>query len=249
MTNFRSGYLEQGSAMPRAMKAVLLTADNQVVDPTGVTYLQISSDSTTATQRTFTLQQPGLVGQDLVLEFMTGSSTTCELLDTGAMRLAGNWTPTQYDTLWLMSDGTNWLENSRGPSAAIALASAHILVGNSSGLAADVAMSGDITITNAGVTAIGAGKVLLAMLGTGITPSHVVKFAGNFTTTAGSATVAQTLSGVASTDIVTATIKTQGGTPRTLLTVAPTTNTLTYVFSGDPSTDHVVAYSVLRAAT
>ena len=39
------------------------------------------------------------------------------------------------------------------------LASAKIIVGNTSGVAADVAMSGDVTISNAGATAIGADKV------------------------------------------------------------------------------------------
>ncbi len=46
----------------------------------------------------------------------------------------------------------------------IDLVSGHIMVGNSSGAARDVAMSGDITIGNTGVTAIGAGKVLESML-------------------------------------------------------------------------------------
>lgn len=45
-----------------------------------------------------------------------------------------------------------------------ALTSAYILVGNVSNVAAKVAMSGDTTISNAGVVAIGAGKVLETML-------------------------------------------------------------------------------------
>jgi hypothetical protein len=40
-------------------------------------------------------------------------------------------------------------------------------VGNSSGVAAEVTPSGDVTMTNAGVTAIGAGKVTGAMLKSG----------------------------------------------------------------------------------
>lgn len=43
-----------------------------------------------------------------------------------------------------------------------ALTSGHIFVGNSSNVAADVAMSGDISITNAGVTAIVAGVIVNA---------------------------------------------------------------------------------------
>lgn len=57
------------------------------------------------------------------------------------------------------------------------LTSANILVGNGSNVAASVAMSGDITISNAGVTAIGSGKVTNSMLATAssaATASYVV---------------------------------------------------------------------------
>ena len=47
-----------------------------------------------------------------------------------------------------------------------ALTSAHLFVGNVSNVATDVAMTGDISITNAGLTAIGANKVTLAMMAT-----------------------------------------------------------------------------------
>ncbi len=55
-------------------------------------------------------------------------------------------------------------------SAAIAfsklasLTSAHILVGSAGNVATDVAVTGDVTISNAGVTAIGANKVVNSML-------------------------------------------------------------------------------------
>ena len=53
------------------------------------------------------------------------------------------------------------------PSAsAIALAQNHILVGDAGGFAADVAMSGDVTIVASGATTIGASKVLVGMLNT-----------------------------------------------------------------------------------
>lgn len=253
MANFRSGNLIQGAPLGMTQKVVYLTADDTAVDATSISMLSIGSDNTTATARTFTVSPSTLVGHLLTLTFTSGSSTKAQLQDSGAMKLTSDWLPVQYDTLVLVSDGTNWLEVGRGNESGgiptIPLASAHILVGSSGGLAADVAMSGDVTISNAGATAIGSGKVLLAMLGTGVTPSHVVKFAGKYTTLGGSATEAQTVSGVAATDVVIATLNTKGGTPRTILTAAPTTNTITYVFSGDPSTDHVVSYMVLRAAT
>jgi hypothetical protein len=46
----------------------------------------------------------------------------------------------------------------------VTLTDAHILVGSASNLAADVAMTGDIAITNAGVTSIGAGKIVDAQV-------------------------------------------------------------------------------------
>jgi len=51
----------------------------------------------------------------------------------------------------------------QAPSS-IALTDGYIIVGNGSNLGAGVAMTGDITITDAGVTAVGAGKILEAML-------------------------------------------------------------------------------------
>lgn len=96
---------------------------------------------------------------------------------------------------------------------------------------------------------IAAGAITLAKLASGIAPSHIVKFAGKRTTLGGSASETFTVTGVAATDIVLATIQAQGATPRTLLTAAPGTNQITLVFSGDPSTDHIVSYSVLRAAS
>jgi hypothetical protein len=57
----------------------------------------------------------------------------------------------------------------------LALASSLIVVGDAGGVAAAVAMSGDVTITNAGVTAIGADKVAHAMLKNDAVETHNVK--------------------------------------------------------------------------
>lgn len=161
--NFRSGSLRQGAPMGATNQYFLLTADGTVLDPTGLSMMFVGSNNTTATNRTFTLLPSPLVGHELTLQFYTGSSTTAELVDTGTMRLASNWTPTQYDILVLVSDGTSWLEKSRGPSSLnMALAEANIFVGNASGVAAAVAVTGDVTISNAGVTAIGSGVIVNA---------------------------------------------------------------------------------------
>lgn len=57
--------------------------------------------------------------------------------------------------------GSDWSLDA-GSNTGIALTNGHILVGNASNIATDVAMSGDITINNAGVTAIAAGVIVNA---------------------------------------------------------------------------------------
>lgn len=96
---------------------------------------------------------------------------------------------------------------------------------------------------------IAAGAVTLAKLAAGIAPSHVVKFAGTFTTLGGDAAEAITVTGAAATDIVQVMVKTAGGTPRSIVAAAAATNAINVTMSGDPSTDHVLQYVVLRAAS
>jgi hypothetical protein len=61
------------------------------------------------------------------------------------------------------------------------LTNGNIIIGNGSNVAAAVAVSGDVTITNAGVTAIGTGKVVTAMLATDAVETAKIKDA-NVTT-------------------------------------------------------------------
>lgn len=150
------------------------------------------------------------------------------------------------------------LINSSAPSA-IVLTDAHVLVGNALNEATDVAMSGDITIDNAGATTIGNDKVTtvkilnanvtLAKLAAGITPSHVVKYAGKITWSGSGASLATTVNGVAATDILLCTIQTAPSEAAYLVSAAPTTNTVTVTLSAaNTSNDAVISYQVLRAA-
>ena len=112
-----------------------------------------------------------------------------------------------------------WTALSNAVSAT--LTSAHLLVGNSSNVATDTAITGDVTISNTGVTTIGAGKVTGAKMVTGVgyftvakstngtTPVNVIAATVPFTctitgvylisqdTTAGNITVADTSGTVA----------------------------------------------------
>ena len=94
-----------------------------------------------------------------------------------------------------------------------------------------------------------AGSVTLAMLAAGITPSHVVKYAGKITWSGSGASLATTITGVLSTDIILVTIQKVPTQAAYVLSAAPTTDTLTIVLSAaNTSNDAIIAYQVLRAA-
>lgn len=134
-----------------------------------------------------------------------------------------------------------------------------LIVGDASGDAIRLAkgtsglplVSGASTVSYAALTASGlaSGAVTLAKLASGVTPSHVVKFAGTFTTAGGDASETITVTGAVATDIVMVTVKTAGGTPRSVVAAAANTDAIDVTMSGDPSTDHVLQYTVFRAAS
>ena len=78
---------------------------------------ELSFDDGTPANRTFVLNQGDSAGHKLVLEW-TGANAG-ELLDDSAVdgggnhRLSADWTPTQYDTLKLHWNGTDWIETGR----------------------------------------------------------------------------------------------------------------------------------------
>jgi len=93
-----------------------------------------------------------------------------------------------------------------------------------------------------------AGGVSLANLATGITPSHVTKYAGTTSAYAGGGTSnAWTVTGAAATDVVSAVIRASTNAVSIAKAVL-TTNTLTVHFSADPGADTTVDYVILRGA-
>ena len=104
-----------------------------------------------------------------------------------------------------------------------------------------------VNAENVSSSEIASGAVTLAKLATGISPSHIVKFAGNHTTAGGGISEDKTITGVLSTDIVIATVKTLGVVNVFLLSATTATDKITFTFTADPSTDHVISYQVLRA--
>lgn len=92
------------------------------------------------------------------------------------------------------------------------------------------------------------GAVTLAKLDSGIAPSHIVKFAAEYTTAGGAAAEAITVNGVAATDLVFVQLKDEGTNTVAVVKAAATLNTVTVTFDADPGNDAIIYYQVLRAA-
>jgi hypothetical protein len=126
--------------------------------------------------------QVGLVGVLPSIAYIQTTDTVAEVTATGYLNkvvaegtqfslpciaaVTTKATPTSVPAVgWyeIQHVGINWSLEA-GSNTAIALTNGHIFVGNASNIATDVAMTGDITINNAGLTAIGAGKVFDAQI-------------------------------------------------------------------------------------
>lgn len=113
MTNFRPGYLEQGSPLGMVNLDVMLIADNTAINVSNCSLLRLYSDDTTAGNRTFTITDGPRMGQMLVIAFMSGSSTAAQLADSGNVALSAAWEPTLDDTIVLCWQGAKWVELAR----------------------------------------------------------------------------------------------------------------------------------------
>ena len=166
-------------------------------------------------------------------------------LTTGYIPLgtAGKYTPTNFSTQGYipLGNGTTLVPTNFKTANYFAYGNGTTLVSG--------AITGDVTFSS-GVSAIGSGKVLLANLGSGISPSHVVKYAGKITWSGSGASLATTVTGVASTDILICTIQTAPTQAAYLVSCAPTTDTVTITLSAaNTSNQAVIAYTVLRATS
>jgi len=94
-----------------------------------------------------------------------------------------------------------------------------------------------------------AASITLASLASGITPSHVIKYAAKVTTVGGAAAEAFTVTGaVAATDLAFVQIVDNGTSNVTVLQAVVTNNTLTVTFSANPGNDTIINYQIIRAA-
>lgn len=139
------------------------------------------------------------------------------------------------------------VEAARATMETASLADGKILIGDASNVGAEKTMSGDITMTREGVTSIGANKVTAAKLAAAITPSHVVKYAGKYTSVGGdTAALAISVPGVLATDIVLVTLEAQAAA-ETIVKAVPSADTVTVTLSADAGAGSIVSYVVLRA--
>lgn len=115
---------------------------------------------------------------------------------------------------------------------------------------ATLAASGAVTIANDAITTVKIlnANVTLAKLAAGITPSHIVKFAGKANYGGGGTSTAIAVVGVVATDVVGAFIEASTNAV-SVVKVVPTVDTITVHFSADPGAGTIVSYQALRAAS
>jgi len=105
--------------------------------------------------------------------------------------------------------------------------------------------SGTVTLNAVGGTGITANADDI-QIAAGYLPSHVIKFAGTASDGGGSATVAITVTGAASTDVASAVVRASTNAV-SVQKATLTTNTLTLLLSGDPGAATTIDYMVVRA--
>lgn len=150
----------------------------------------------------------------------------------------------------------NWSLTSN--STPLTLANGQIFVGNAGGVATGVTMSGDATISNTGVLTvsnnaittakIADSNITLAKLSNGISPSHIVKFAGKLSNGGGSASITIPVTGVLASDVAFVQIESSTNAV-SVQKSTPGLNTVNVLLSGDPGAATIVSYQVLRAAS
>lgn len=108
----------------------------------------------------FTLSAEADFGSSFGLKSLYYKSRTSNPSSTGILRLANNSDAISWRNagnsadLALLVNGSNQLTFNGTPIASTTLTSAHLFVGNSSNVATDTAITGDWSITNAGVVSV-----------------------------------------------------------------------------------------------
>ena len=184
--------------------------------------------------------------------YLTDQADNIDALNNGALEWEDNDVMLirysgGYDLFSRDASNNTFVEYIAGSGLSSTLSDGNIFVGNASNEATGVAVSGDIGIDNTGAVTIANNAVELGMLASGITPSHIIKFAGKESNGGGSATIAITVTGVLATDIVFAQVEASTNAVQ-VQKVTPSSDTVTVLLSGDPGASTEISYQVLRAA-
>lgn len=100
-------------------QSVSLTADGTTILPTSSVIL-ITSNSATASQRTFTISESGASEAGRILVLVWDSVNAGEMVASGTVALSATWpagTNNSQDTLTLIATGTRWVELCRSANA------------------------------------------------------------------------------------------------------------------------------------
>jgi hypothetical protein len=150
----------------------------QITNGAGVLTLPSSTDTLLGRATTDTLTNKSLSGASntftaiptsaIAGSALSGTNSGDVTLGTAnGLSLAGQDLSLQAASTTLTGALTSTDWNTFNGKLGTSLTSANIFVGNGSNVATGVAVTGDVTISNAGVTAIGATKVTAAMLNSG----------------------------------------------------------------------------------
>jgi len=102
------------------------------------------------------------------------------------------------------------------------------------------------TAPNASATEVDVYRLSGSSQSWSLVPVSNDKFAGKVADGGGSATIAITVAGVETTDVVFAQVEASTD-PVSVIKVTPTANTVTVILSADPGASTVISYQVLRA--
>jgi len=93
----------QVNGLRAVAQAAIEVSDDSVITPTGV-YQPLTASAACGTASI------AAMAAGTVVAFQNVSTNTITLTDTGTLLLSGNAALEQYDTLVLLSDGTNWIQ-------------------------------------------------------------------------------------------------------------------------------------------
>jgi hypothetical protein len=204
------------------------------------------------------------------LYYFDNNATSAGSGELAADDNTGVWKPSDTPNIYV--NDSNVIGALNIGDASLDLANGKIFIGNASGVAAQQTVSGDFTISNAGVGAISAGAIVNADInasaaialsklaagaanqtivtnGSGVpeyeTVSHLIVGAGSVAYAGGGTSTTGTISVMQDTDVVSVWLI--ASTNVVALKGSHSGTTLTITFSADPGANTVIGYSVMRA--